>query len=159
MNLEGLGALRASLKKAVDDGRRKVEQDRRRAAEIIIEHLMQNIPVWSGRTIESIRVNNDGSVAALQGAPSSGERARFGATSKMALGSEPMRAGAERQARDQVANGNYDIRLPLHITIHSEAWSLVEIAEAPNKGQARNKAVVSEIAKQAALAQVKSLKG
>lgn len=159
MELVGIGNLGASLKAKIAKLKHDVEAERRRAAEIIVQRLMENIPVWSGRTIESIRVNNDGSYAPLQGSPSKDERARFGATSKMSLGSEPMRAEAERQAWQQVKDANYDLRMPLHITIHSEAWGLVEKAEAPNKGQARNKAIVSEIAKQAAIVAVKSLKG
>jgi len=159
MELVGFGDLATTLRSHIAKTKQAVEDERRRAVEVIVARLMENIPVWSGRTIESIRVNNDGSTAALQGTPSQVERAKFGLTSKMALGSEPMRAEAQRQAWSQVANANYDLSLPIHITIHSEAWGLIEQAEAPNKGQARNRAIVSEIAKQAAFVAVKSLKG
>lgn len=159
MQLVGLSDLAAKLKKLKADTEAKVMAEKRRAVEIIVQRLMENTPVWSGRTIESIRVNNTGAFAALQGAPSAAEAAAFGRTSKMSLGSEPMRASAEAQALQQVSQANYDLRLPVHITINSEAWALIEQAEAPTKASARNTAVVSEIAKQAALVAVKSLRG
>lgn len=159
MKIDGLAALQARLKKLKSDAEARVMAERRRAVEIIVRRLIENIPVWSGRTVRSIRVNNTGALASLEGPPKAADAAKFGQTRLMPLGSEPMRQVSDAMALSQVANADYDIQKPVHITIHSEAWGLVEQAEAPDKASARNKAVVSEIAKQAALAAVRSLRG
>ena len=115
----------------------------------LLEELMKNIPVWSGRTIEGIRINTDGSFAPLQGVLPINA---FPGTNKLALGSEPERPKAEAAARAELPNATASIKTSVFLTIASEAWSLIEIAQAPGprpNGEARaarNTAVVSEIA-------------
>jgi hypothetical protein len=147
--------LRDKIERAAKD----VEYARKRATQTYVEALMENIPVWSGRTIRSIRVGNSASFAQVEGAPTPQQAARFGPTSLQSLGEEAMRRGAEATALAQVAGASYDINKELHITVSSEAWGLVEAGAAPDTERARNDAVVSEIARQRAMAAHGFLKG
>lgn len=123
--------------------------------------LMKNIPVWSGRTINSIAW---GSMASqnIQPHPYRGGYAiegkwkyddAFKATNSMGAKpptGEPMRAGAEAHALAQVESlYGYSGRLAF-LTINSVPWELIEVGRAPGgKGQkVRNTAVVSKIALQ-----------
>ena len=135
MKLVGLGALDKALKKHIKDFKLTLAEKRRLAITTLVQELAINIPVWSGRTIESIRIANSPVYAALQGAPNPTD----------SLG-EQNRASATAAALAQVAKANYMPERKVFLTIHSEAWGLVEIAQAPRPGAARNKAVVSQLA-------------
>jgi len=126
----------------------------------LVERLIENIPVWSGRTIASLWVDKpgfDGSVA--QEHPQRGGfnvegpfhfSKEFGATSKQPLGGENMRAGAETIARAQAskAKGFTIWEAPaIQVTISSVPWALIEHGKAPSPNQRnRNTAVVSALA-------------
>lgn len=112
----------------------------------LIMEMMANIPVWSGRTVESITVSNTGAVAPLQGPPSATEISGFGPTVLMELGEEPQRPAAERAALATVDATQFGLKKPVFITVHSEAWGLVEQGRAPDPDRARNTGVVSAIA-------------
>ena len=131
-------ALRANMEQQVMRRRQEV-------AAYLIERLMEDIPVWSGRTIESISINTSGALANLAPNDWPAPHSEYGHTSRLALGSEPMRAGAEAHARAEVSNALAPLDRSVFVTIHSTAWSLIEVAQAPN-GKGRNTAVVSEIA-------------
>jgi hypothetical protein len=130
----------------IDEQKKKVEAARREAVRTLVESLIANIPVWSGRTVSSVRVANSSVSAPLKGDPPRATWSRFGRTSVMDLGSEPMRKAAEAEALAQVDNADYDFDKALFVTIHSEAWGLVERAVAPDARRARNAAVVSTLA-------------
>lgn len=147
--LSGNDKLKENVKKTQANLRKKLEKRRKEIVAFFVKELMANIPVWSGRTIASIRVNASGSHAPRQGEPSKGARASFGYTTGMALGAEPKRGEAEARAMRAVEEADYDIRKKVQITINSEAWKLVNQAAAPDKARARNRAVVAEIALQA----------
>lgn len=125
-----------------------IQQLRARVAETIIAALIENIPVWSGRTVSSIRVNADGSYAPLQGKPSpSIVKKADGGAQKHGLGQEPLRDVAESLALAQARlAADIPVNRSVFVTINSEAWDLVEDAKAPTAELAVNKAVVSEIA-------------
>jgi hypothetical protein len=133
MQILGLEQLANSLTQFVKAQEKRVADLRREVVQTLVTELTNNIPVWSGRTMESIRVNNTGAYASLQGEPSP----PFG---------EQNRSAAVGQALAEVARADYQISKAVYVTIHSEAWGLVEMARAPNPQEARNKAVVSEIA-------------
>lgn len=135
MKLLGLGALQKALNDHIKAFELTVAEQRRLVLTTLVTELCANIPVWSGRTIESIRVANAPTYAALQGAPSKNET----------LG-EVNRNAAVSAALAEVGKPDYMPRKKIFLTIHSEAWGLVEIAQAPRPGAARNKAVVSAIA-------------
>lgn len=139
-------AFTKSLMTHVDKTAKDAERIRREATAVLVRELINNIPVWSGRTIRSLRVNNSGATAPLEPEPPMSQWARFGRTRTMAMGTEPMRAVSMAVALTHVAGANYAFELPVYVTINSHAWGLVENAKAPD-GRGRNKAVVSEIAK------------
>lgn len=142
--VEAMYARVAQFKKA------NIERLMKRRQEVIaylLEQLMDNIPVWSGRTIRSIRIGPTEDYAELEPEPTRSDSAQFGKTNAMAMGDEPMRAFSEAMARAQVGNA-YSASPKVYLTIHSSAWDLVEKALAPDSDphKPRNKAVVSEIA-------------
>lgn len=145
IQIKGLEALDARFKSALKRQKNEVIRIRNAVVADLLAELAKNIPVWSGRTLSSIRVSGRGVYAALQGEPSPEEQATFGATNSMAMGSEPMRAVAMSLAKEELANLT-GIKGPAYLTIHSEAWGLVENAKAPTSDNARNSAVVSAIA-------------
>lgn len=148
LSLGNLTGFLAGLNAHIEKSRQDVEKERRAAVRTFVTSVMKNIPVWSGRTIRSLRVSNSGNLAALEPQPDYSTWDSFGQTSKMAMGNEPMRRSAEAIALGELDNPNYDINVPVFITIHSEAWGNVEVAGETWGGPGRNKAIVSEITKQ-----------
>lgn len=149
IKVKGLSGLRDTLGRFTKKQQDYVVSRRYDAMSILLEAMMENIPVWTGRTIRSIRISTTGVLAPLEPHPEPSEWAKFGRTSQMSLGSEPMRSGAESIARAQLANAkNARFADKLYLTVNSTAWDLVENAAAPGAPLAsRNRAVVSEIAK------------
>jgi hypothetical protein len=147
IEFKNVGGLIDSLTKHIDKTKKEAERIRREATAMFLDELLQNIPVWSGRTIRSIRITNDGSKATLEGDPPRSLWHLFGRTRVMKMGSEPMRASSEGVAKAQITKPDYSFDKDVYITIHSVAWGLVEQGKAPD-GRGRNKAVVSAIAKQ-----------
>lgn len=145
MQIKGLGALAARLAKLKKRGEEDARKARNAAMMTLLDALAENIPVWSGRTLASIRISGRPQFAQLQGDPSPEEAVEFGATSLMALGEEPMRQMAMSLAEEELGNLQ-GIKGPAYLTIHSEAWGLVEKGKAPTPEGARNTAVVSAIA-------------
>ena len=138
----------------------QVRDIRAEIVEELVERLIENIPVWSGRTIASIWVDRTGAGEAVsQEHPQRGgydlegpwhPDERFGTTSQMPMGSEPMRGQAEAKARGQASKARkmtiWDAS-SVSITISSVPWGLIEKAQAPSQNmKSRNRAVVSEIA-------------
>ncbi len=145
--------MQARLLAAVKDVERKVVDMRAKIAYELTEELMNNIPVWSGRTIASMNWSNNGEMKKRIPHPQRGgyekegkwrPSAEFGATSRMPLGSEPMRSVAEAQAMATLGSVDFSIDSKLTLTINSVPWSLVE--EGAAGVSRRNKAVVSQIA-------------
>jgi len=151
------------LKKSFDDMIVRVaNQIRDIRAEIVVElveRLVENIPVWSGRTISSIWVDKMGQGLPAEPHPQRGDfsidgkfhaEPQFGLTSRMPLGSEPMRGPAEAKARAQAMKARsftiWDAP-KIQLTISSVPWALIEQGKAPNPNKrGRNRAVVSQIA-------------
>lgn len=151
------------LKKGFDDMIVRVaNQIRDVRAEIVnelVERLIENIPVWSGRTISSLWVDKLGQGLPAEAHPQRGGFAiegkfhaepRFGLTSQMPMGSEPMRGQAEAKARAQAMKARsftiWDAP-KIQVTISSVPWALIEQGKAPNPNKrGRNRAVVSQIA-------------
>jgi hypothetical protein len=157
ISVSGLDKLTRNFKAAVERIEKQVVDYRRQIAAELTERLMDNIPVWSGRTISSMTWSNTGIEAPLAENPLGKDAklvATYGRTSKMALGEEPMRPMAEARARASVASLNYAMDKQVTLTIHSTAWGLVERGQAPGDQQhrPRNRGPVSAIA----IAQVKA---
>ena len=145
-DITGLDALKKNINSAIQRTERKAESAMKQAAEDFVEQMMKNIPVWSGRTVSSIMIGDTPQYAALKGDPPTSEWFRFGRTSQQKLGAEAMRAGAEAEVRGRLSAMRYSINKSVFITVHSEAWGLVEVGKAPDGKRARNQAVVSAIA-------------
>lgn len=158
IRVKGVDKLLAKWKVVEEKMTSKIMDMRVQVARELTEAIMKNVPVWSGRTIQSI-VWAAGPAQSIKPHPQRGGFAiegayhsdpRFGITSRMPLGSEPMRGQAEAHARAQV-EALYGFFGPqAWLTINSVPWSLIERGEAPGgKGQkARNVGIVSEIALQ-----------
>lgn len=162
ITIKGMPALQAAFDKMIDRTRSNLYDMRVQIARELTLDLVKNIPVWSGRTISSITWGAQ-STQSLQPHPQRGgydiegpyhADPTFGMTSKMGLGEEPMRAGAEAIAMGEVESlvGFFGDKAVL--TINSVPWELIEQGRAPGgpNQKPRNTAVVSEIA----LAQVRS---
>lgn len=148
IKVTGLSGLRGALGRYVKAQEQYVVNRRYDVMEYLLEAMMENIPVWSGRTIRSIRISTSGELATSEPEPPIEDWNKFGRTSKMPLGSEPMRASAESVARSQLANARVaTFRDKLFLTVNSEAWDNVEKAGPTIGGPGRNRAVVTEIAK------------
>lgn len=144
LEVNGVDALRRKFQDFRRRQEEKIVQARKEVTAFLLESLMDNIPVWSGRTIESVRIGTSQEFAPLLEAADPGS---YGQTRKMSLGSEPMRSGAEATARSQLGGAGAPITKPVFLCIHSEPWGLIEKAEAPDgPGSARNTAIVSAIA-------------
>ncbi len=146
----------------------KIVDARREVARALTESLASNIPVWSGRTLRSVHATNSGSPLPVENHPDRGDTSsegpyrfhqEFGATSKMPLGSEPMRGSAYSTALASLDSVTYDLSQPLYITISSTAAMLANVAAAPTSQTARNHAVVTELAKAQVKAMFPYLKG
>lgn len=151
------------LKKQFDDMivrvANKVRDLRAEVMVELVERLIENIPVWSGRTISSIWVDKMGEGLPPEPHPQRGGfnldgkfkfEPRFGMTSRMPMGSEPMRGQAETKARAQAAKARgftiWDAP-KIQLTITSVPWSLIEQGKAPNPNKkGRNRPIVSQIA-------------
>jgi hypothetical protein len=145
VKVNGLDSLRAALEAHKNAAAMLVSERRRRMAHALVLALTKNIPVWSGRTVASVQVNNTGALSALAGKPTTSEARTFGATHKMSLGTEPRRAGATSKALSTVNATDYGVGKRVYVTVYSEAWGLVEKAAAPF-APGRNTAIVSQIA-------------
>lgn len=159
LKLIGVDKLNARLDAMIKRTERKVVNLRKQIAQELIEALIENIPVWSGKTVRSVAVGNTPTGGnAREPHPDRGNYStegpwryheEFGATSRMAMGSEPMRPRSEAIARASVEQTNYSLDKPVFVSSDAYLWELVDKAQA---GAKRNDAVVSQIA----LAQVKA---
>lgn len=153
LKVNGYANLKARYEAYIATRTKAIADLRREVAAELTERLMENIPVWSGRTIASMNWSNTGAMKPRVPNPRNSrtgrsDTARFGRTSTMALGTEPMRGEAEAAARAGLAGVDYSIEKDLSLTINSTAWGLVEMGRAPGDQfhKPRNKGVVSKIA-------------
>ena len=153
LKVSGWKNLQAQYDAYVATKKKEIADLRRQVAAELTERLMENIPVWSGRTIASMNWTNNGGMKPRVANPRNsrsgrGDTARFGRTSTMPLGAEPMRSEAEALARAGLDQVDYSIEKDVSLTINSTAWGLVELGRAPGDQfhKPRNKGVVSKIA-------------
>lgn len=148
------------LQKKFDDLHKKMRErifdTRAQIAREMTVELLGNLPVWSGRTIASVRWGEDANPQ-VEPHPQRGDMSvtgpwhsekSFGKMSGMPLGAEPMRAGAEVMAMAE-ADLVKTMEGPVAtLTIASVPWSLIERGAAPGgpKQHPRNVGVVSQIA-------------
>lgn len=162
--IKGGPQLMAAWKRMEEKMRSKVLDLRVQIARELTTSLMHNIPVWSGRTINSIAWGSS-PTQNIQPHPTRGGFAiegpweavkAYGNTNKMGKvpANEPMRSAAEAHAMAEVESLYGFFGDKAYLTINSVPWELIERGEAPGgKGQVvRNTAVVSQIA----LAQVRA---
>lgn len=159
--LVGMGALQSRFNKYVKQVEKQIVDVRKEVAREFVKALLDNTPVWSGRTVRSISVGNTVSGAnAGEAHPDRGDRLKdgkwknhkddWGDTKKMPLGPEPNRGAAEAIVFASVESTRYDLGSKVFISSNSYNWG--DVDKATYRPDARNSAVVSEIA----LAQVKA---
>lgn len=126
--------------------RKAVLQRRYEMTRLMVTSIIDNVPVWSGQTIRSLRVSNTTEFAPLSprfiGPVDPHSQNGWQHEAQRPHGVELAMAQIER-ARD------IPMSQTVYITMHSIAWSRVEEAAAPSTELARNKAVVTELAKEA----------
>lgn len=161
LTITGMSQLKGSFEKYIDNITKKLVDLRKQVAEELTEAILSNTPVWSGRSVRSLKWSNDGSVAQMEVHPDRGDTTtdgeyhyhqEYGLTGKMPLGQEPQRASAEAVAYASLNGADYGLDKSLFVTMNSTASAKIEDASAPTKEAARNQAVVSTLA----IAQVKS---
>lgn len=162
MRLSGQAALRTKYDAYIARTEKRIADFRKQVARELMEALMDNIPVWSGKTIRSLAVTTGGSGGnAKEAHPDRGNYAKdgwwkdhipdWGDTKNMPLGPEPQRARAENIARASVDQAKYDLNAKVSIVSNSYMWDIIN--DASYRGdQSRNTAIVSAIA----IAQIKS---
>jgi hypothetical protein len=163
ITLNGFDDLLSKLNEEIKKSEKEVVDLRKDVTADILDIAAKNIPVWSGRTLASLKVTNGSSGTAVnhpdRGSTSSDGDYHFhpeyGRTNTMAMGSEPMRGTAEAESKASMASANFDIDQKIVITTNSTAGELVENAQAPGDKPARNQAVVSSLT----VAQIKSKYG
>ncbi|MFM7009115.1 MAG: hypothetical protein ACKO0Z_07235 [Betaproteobacteria bacterium] len=154
VKLSGMDGLERKFKGFIKAQESKIVDLRKKVAAELVERLIENIPVWSGKTVRSVQVSNspNGTNARephpdrrdfAQDGPWKSHKQDFGDTKNMRLGEEPMRPSAEAVARVSVEETDYSLDKPVFVTSNSYIWALIEDAKA---GAGRNKSVVSEIA-------------
>lgn len=160
VKLVGMDRLSRSFDQYVKRKEKMIVDLRKAVAKELVAALLDNVPVWSGRTVRSIGVSNSPSSNSGEPHPDRNDRAKdgrwvnhkaeWGDTKAMPLGAEPNRASAEAIAMASVETANYALGADVFITSNSYNWG--DVDNATYRPQARNTAVVSDIA----VAQVKA---
>lgn len=139
----------------VDRIEKQVVEIRKQAAEVLTEAIVSNVPVWSGRTLESVGWTNGGQGPRARGHPDRGgfslegefkSHPEFGFTSRMAIGQEPQRGQAEQVIRGSLGSISFDLKSRVVLRSNAGQWDAIDKAQLPSPIGARNIAVVSEIA-------------
>jgi hypothetical protein len=164
LTMTGMSQLKGSFNKYIDNATKNLVDLRKQVAGELTDAILANTPVWSGRSVRSLKWSNDGSVAQMEVHPDRGDTSKdgeyhyhqeFGLTSKLPLGQEPQRTSAEAVAYASLHGVDYGLDKALFVTMNSTASDKIEEAAAPTAQGARNQAVVSTLA----IAQVKSKYG
>lgn len=155
MTLVGLPALRKQFDAYIKRNEKRIVDLRKQVARDLVEALVANVPVWSGRSVRSISVENsatggnttevhpDRRNTAKDGKWKS-HKGEWGDTRTMPLGAEPQRGAAEAIALASVEAVDYSLGAQVFITSSSYNWG--DVDSATYRSDARNKAVVSDIA-------------
>lgn len=159
IQLKGTKGLRTKVLAATKRKRLEMLRQRKEVVMTLVDELIKRIPVWTGRTLSSIRVSTSGRQARNTPPPPPSEWYLYGATNKMPLGNEPYRPPAEAKARAAAESGPYNSKSDIHVTINSTGWEIVNKGQAPGPNKiARSTAVVSEHAKLATIARYPGLR-
>ena len=166
MKLLGMDKLERQFKSVLKVNEKKIVDMRKQVARELVDRLIENIPVWSGKTVRSVAVSNSPNPTNdrephpdrrdySEDGPWNNHVKDFGDTKNMQLGEEPMRPSSEAVARASVEAADYSLKSKVYVTSNSYIWALIEDAKA---GAGRNTAVVSEIAKAQVRAKFKGVK-
>jgi hypothetical protein len=158
--LSGLDKLEAAINRSIETTKTKLEVQRKLIATAITIEIAKNVPVWSGRSLSSLKWSNGVTASAMIPHPDRGDtstdgffkyHSEFGKTSTMSLGQEPMRGSALAHSLASLENVSFDIDKKLILTMNSTASEKIIAGEAPSSDKARNKGLAAAIA----LAQIK----
>jgi hypothetical protein len=154
MTLSGMEKLERSMGRTLRSVEARLVNIRKKIAADLMDSLLENIPVWSGKTIRSVQVSNSGASNSGESHPDRGNKTKdgrwdshkadFGDTLQMPLGSEPNRNSAEAFAIASVDGADYKLDKKVYIISSSYIWA--EIDDASYRPDARNNPVVSALA-------------
>lgn len=156
VKLTGMGNLSNAMKRTIKNAERRVVDLRREVAHALVKELIENIPVWSGKTVRGVRVSNsEGGDNAREPHPDRRDYAKdgkweshtaeWGDTKNMSIGQEPNRASAEAIALSTVGATNYSMDRKVYVSANSYIWA--EIDSATYRGsESRGDPVISRLA-------------
>lgn len=147
--------------KYVQGKEEELAKERKAIAQAFHDALITNMPVWSGRTMRSLKWSNTGAVVPKKTHPwkSGQDTTDFGDTNRMPLNTEPKFPQAKGYADASLNATNFGIKEKVYVTINSTAWDDgMNEAKAPDPHRARNHAVMVEIAKATVKAIFKDVK-
>jgi len=155
LTITGMDSLQRSLDSRLKRLEQKVVEVRKLIAMDLVDALLSNIPVWSGKTVRSVSVSNSDSGSNTRephpdrrdfakDGPWESHKKDFGDTRHMSLGEEPKRSSSEAIAKASAAIADYGIANKVFVVSNSYIWG--EIDTASYRPDARNRAVVSDIA-------------
>lgn len=156
MKITGLRELETKFDRLIKNKTAQITKLRKQVASDLIDAMVDNMPVWSGKTVRSLAVSNsEAGSNRREPHPQRGDyqeegewhyEEEYGPTSRMPLGSEPKRASSEAIAKATVDSTDYSLDKRVFITSDAYLWNRVNTATAPEQGTARNKPVVSALA-------------
>jgi hypothetical protein len=153
--IKGLSKLEAAFSKTIVNAKTDIATKRKLIATALTTEIEKNVPVWSGRSLSSLKWSNGVTASAMIPHPDRGDtstdgffkfHADFGRTSSMSLGQEPMRGTALANSLASLANVSYDIDQRLFLEMNSTAGDKINAGEAPSSNKTRNKGVVEALA-------------
>jgi len=158
MKLVGMGKLKTSFDKYLKNTEKRIIDIRRRVAQELIEAIIGSVPVWSGRSVRSVEVSNDGSGSgnASEVHPDRRDRARDGPwMSHPEWDNESQRPKAEAIAKGTLRSTKFELGERVFITSNAYNWGDIDSGFPEFSNSKRVKPIISEIA----IAQVKSMFG
>lgn len=155
VRLVGMPSLNKRFDAMLKRAEERIVDVRKKVARELMDALMSNVPVWSGRAVRSLSAANaPSSNAPVEVHPDRGNTSKdgrwnshpeFGDTKNQALGAESQRRSAEGTALASLGAVSYDINSKLFITSSSYMWDIIDNATYRGS-ESRNNAVVSALA-------------
>ncbi len=157
VKLVGMAGLDKSFRNTIKAAEKRIMDVRKRVAEELHAELISKVPVWSGKTVRSVVISNSESGGnAREPHPQRGDTSisgpwkpdpRFGPTSTMAIGSEPMRSSSEAAAIAHSKGTDYSLDRKVFIVSNSYMWAEVNaVSDYRAPSRSRGTPVISAIA-------------
>lgn len=162
LTIKGIPEMQRAFDNLLDRVSEQLVETRASIVDDIVTAWTEGLPVWSGRAVASFVVDATGGRVAQPaphptrgGLEPQGEWKpveAFGATSRMPIGSEPMRGAAMALAKIEAMRARKIRSRSVTISMAHPAAQEIDAAKAPEPGKARNRAQLME----SVLAQIRS---